>query len=141
MPLANFIQYARKRAQTITWTDDDGNALDLTGATLYGRMENSRTLERKSVTGTLVLSNAPAGVFIWTPSAADVADAGNFMVQFKAIYQSDGKSERSYKTALKVFESFDSPSASPSASASASPSVSPSLSPSASKSPSASASP
>ncbi len=135
MPLANAVQYARKRAQVITWTDEDGNAIDLTGATLRG-IKVAEDGTETSITGTLALVTAASGVFSWTYSEADVATPGDYMAQFVAVY-GDHLPEISYRHSWRVFPSFNfaliSPSISPSAS------VSPSASPSASLSPSASA--
>ena len=44
MALANAVQHARKRAQTITWKDEDDAAIDLTGATITGIIERARIL-------------------------------------------------------------------------------------------------
>lgn len=125
MGLAPALQYARKRSQTITWRDDDNAAIDLTGATLTGIIERGGT--QTAITGTLTVTGASSGVFTWAYSAADVAEAGTFFVQFRAKY-SDSLSEFSYRTRWQVLPSFDfelvsasaSPSASPSPSASAS---------------------
>jgi|SRR3990172_2408288 len=137
MPLAPAVQNARKRAQVITWKDDDDTAIDLTGSTLYGKIRAGDNTVR-SITGTLALTTATSGIFTWTYSVADLATPGAFQVQFMAVYASDDLREKTYLSPWRVFESLD--FTSPSASASASLSPSPSLSPSASKSPSASAS-
>ena len=74
MSLAPAIQYARKRTQTITWKDDDGAAIDLTGATITGIIERAGV--QTAITGTLSLVTAASGIFSWAFSAADVAQAG-----------------------------------------------------------------
>ena len=128
MALAPAVQYARKRLQTITWKDDDGNAIDLTGATITGIIERAGV--QTAITGTFALVTATSGIFSWTFSAADVAQAGTFFVQFRAKYSSDNKSEISYRTQWRVLPAFDfelvSPSISPSGSSSPSASPSPS---------------
>lgn len=123
--LAPAVQHARKRSQTITWKDDDGNAINLTGATITGIIERAGV--QTSITGTLSITSASAGIFTWTYSAADVAQAGSYFVQFRAKY-ADSLSEISYRTQWRVFPSFDWPlvSASTSPSGSSSPSASPS---------------
>lgn len=127
MALANAVQHARKRAQTITWKDEDDAAIDLTGATITGIIERAGV--QTAITGALALVTAASGIFSWTYSAADVAQAGAFFVQFRAKY-SDSLSEISYRTKWTVLPSFDfelvSPSTSPSGSASPSASPSPS---------------
>ncbi len=128
MALPSVVQNARKRTLTITWKDDDGNPIDLTGAVLYAIKWDADNVE-SSITGTLTISNAAAGIFTWATSAADVATAGTYYVQFGAKYPT-GTYEISYRTQWRVFEAFHfafiSPSLSPSASVSPSPSASPS---------------
>lgn len=126
MTLAAAVQYSRKRAQTITWKDDDGNAINLTGATITGIIERAGV--QTAITGTFALVTAASGIFTWTYSAADVAQAGRYFVQFRAKYSSDSLSEISYRTLWHVHPGFDFElvSASTSPSNSASPSASPS---------------
>jgi hypothetical protein len=126
MPLAKAVQYARKRSQTITWKDEDGAAINLTGAVLTGIIERDGV--QTAITGTLALSVAASGIFTWAYSAADVAVPGTFYVWFRAKYASDSLSEISYRTEWKVLPAgnFELVSASVSPSASASPSASPS---------------
>ena len=126
MALAPAVQHARKRLQTITWKDDDGSAIDLTGATITGIIERAGV--QTAMTGTFALVTATSGIFSWTFSAADVAQAGTFFVQFRAKYSSDKLSEISYRTQWRVLPAFDFElvSASVSPSGSNSPSASPS---------------
>ena len=128
MALAPAVQHARKRLQTITWKDDDGSAIDLTGATITGIIERAGV--QTAMTGTFALVTATSGIFSWTFSAADVAQAGTFFVQFRAKYSSDKLSEISYRTQWRVLPAFDFElvSASVSPSGSSSPSASPSQS-------------
>lgn len=86
MALADAVQGARYIAQQITWTDEDGTAVDLTGATLTGRKRHTRTGETAALDGTLTLVNAEAGVFSWAYGETDVAEAGRFSVQFIATF-------------------------------------------------------
>ena len=128
MALAPAVQHSRKRTQTITWKDDDGAAIDLTGATITGIVERAGV--QTAITGTLTLVTAASGIFSWAFSAADVAQAGMFFVQFRAKYTSGSLSEISYRTQWRVLPAFDFElvSASISPSGSASPSASPSAS-------------
>lgn len=85
--LQSAIQGSTFTEQEITWTRDDGLAQDLTASTLTGtiRVIHKPTTER-SITGTLTITDATNGIFTWDYSTADVADCGNFQVQFKADY-------------------------------------------------------
>ena len=88
MSLANAVQGARHTAQTITWTDADGSAIDLTGATITARIRAKRlsTIPFAS-DGVFALVDLGAnGVFTWTYGVGDIANAGLFEVQFKAAY-------------------------------------------------------
>lgn len=120
--LADAVQYARKRAQTITWTDKDGLPINLTNATLRARKADSDGAQT-AVTGALSVTSGAAGQFTWAYSDEDVAEAGDYLVQFSAA-KGDGLLEISYQTRWRVLPSLDfelvSPSLSPSASASAS---------------------
>ena len=121
--LANAVQYARKRTQTITWTDEDGVPVNLTSAALLGIIDRGGV--ESLITGTLTVTGAATGVFTWAYSAADVAEAGTFFVQFYARYSGGSElPEISYRHRWHVAPSFDFPFVSPSVSPSASPSAS-----------------
>lgn len=87
MSLQRALQGARHTGQSITWTQDDGTAQDLTDATITGAIEDEDG-ETTAITGTLTITDASNGVFTWAYSAADVATVGRLMVQFKATYSS-----------------------------------------------------
>lgn len=84
MALANAFEGAIHTAQTITWTDADGNPQDLTGATLSGTLKPDGGSLR-AIAGDLDITDAEAGTFTWTYGAADVV-TGYYRVQFKATY-------------------------------------------------------
>jgi hypothetical protein len=80
------IEGARKRSLTITWKDTDDVAIDLTGATITGKIKNMSTGVTASIDGTLALVTAASGIFSWTFGAVDVGTVGFFKVQFIATY-------------------------------------------------------
>lgn len=86
MALAKAVKGARHTAQTITWKRDDGTAVNLTGATLTGRLKNQATEVTTAIDGTLALVTPASGIFRWTYGANDVGTAGTFEVQFTATY-------------------------------------------------------
>lgn len=86
MGLANAVQGARHTPQRITWTDTDGDAVDLTGATITGRIRDVNTGTTVDVDGDLNVVTAAAGIFDWTYGAVDVAAAGDYNVQFTATF-------------------------------------------------------
>lgn len=88
MALSDAIQGARKTPQRITWTyRNGGGAVDLTDATISGRIKPNSGQER-AVDGTLTLVDPTSGIFDWTYGAEDVGDYGEFQVQFTATYPS-----------------------------------------------------
>src|ERR1044071_7362567 len=96
MALANAIQGAVHTPQAVTWTMDDGVPLNLTGATLTGKI-SSYGGEIRDIVGDLAISNALDGEFTWTYDADDVAFSGVFLVQFTATYGVD-EVERTLQT-------------------------------------------
>lgn len=86
MALANAIKGARRPSQLITWLDGEGDPVNLTGATITGFIQSQQTLATSTITGTLTVSDATAGEFVWEYSADDVANAGKYNVQFVAAF-------------------------------------------------------
>ena len=86
MALADGVVAARHIGQTITWTDEDGTVLDLTGATITGFVRPNHSGTVRAIDGVLVLSDAVNGVFTWAYGANDVSEYGDFEVQFVATY-------------------------------------------------------
>lgn len=86
MALSAAVQNGLRPSQLIVWTDMDGAAVDLSGATLSGRIRSLTTSIVRDVTGGLTVADAAAGTFRWDYSMADVADSGEFEVQFTAAY-------------------------------------------------------
>lgn len=106
MALSEAVQGAIRPAQVVTWTREDGTAENLTGATLTGKVKNWRTGLTRSITGTLVLTDAANGVFTWTYSAADVGTAGRHDVQITASFASGLTPGRNYKSRWMVREAL-----------------------------------
>ena len=100
MALAPAVKGATHTPQRITWSHDDGTAEDLTGATLTGTITDSAGTTR-AIAGALTLTTAASGIFTWTYSAADVATAGTYMVQFVAAF-GDGTKDKTYKSGWTV---------------------------------------
>lgn len=98
MGLANAIQDARHTPQRITWTDTDGDPVDLTGATLTGRIRNVNTGETADIDGDLDVVTAASGIFDWTYGADDVAEAGDYLVQFSATFADTTKDKTLHET-------------------------------------------
>lgn len=84
--LPDRVQGGLRPAQGITWQREDGTAEDLTGATLTGKLRDRSTGTERAIAGTLSVTDGSAGAFRWDFAEADVADAGNFDVQFTAEF-------------------------------------------------------
>ncbi len=105
MALARAVQGAKRPSQLITWSDEDGNAVDLTGAIIAARLRNSGGTTRAS-DGTFTITNAAGGIFRWDYGTADVATADTFAVQFTATFSSAPTPARSLVADWIVLEAI-----------------------------------
>lgn len=105
MALANAVQGSRHTPQRITWTDTDDDPVNLTGATLSGRIRNVNTGDTADMDGDLAIVSAAAGVFDWTYGQDDVAEAGDYNVQFTATF-GDSSKDRTLHHAWTVIAAF-----------------------------------
>ena len=105
MPLSNAVQSARHTPQVITWQDGDGDALNLTSASLSGRVRDLATLTARNIDGTLTIVDGPAGVFQWAYGALDVGTAGALEVQFVATF-GGGLADRTLNEPWRVVEAI-----------------------------------
>lgn len=102
MALAAAVKGARHIGQTITFTDDDGTAVNLTGATLTGVIRSLASGATRAIDGTLALATPASGIFTWSYGAVDVGTVGKFEVQFTATIS--GNTVISYIHNWTVFE-------------------------------------
>lgn len=86
MALPDWVEDARFPTPLFTWYyKGTTTPVNLTNATITGTITSATGVTR-AITGTLTVTDATNGVFRWEMSAADVADSGNFTVQFTATY-------------------------------------------------------
>jgi hypothetical protein len=107
MALSRAIQGSNHTAQSITWKDERGQAVDLTGATITGKKHphnDSSTVV--AIDGTLSVTNATGGIFTWTYGAVDIGTVGSFLVQFIATY-ADTTKEKCFKEQFTVEDALD----------------------------------
>lgn len=73
---------------TITWTDELGTAVNLTGATITGRIKNISTGSAAALTGTIALVTAASGIFSYIPSTTDTTRTPDraYRIQFIATF-------------------------------------------------------
>lgn len=102
MALANAVQGGLRPSQLITWTREDGDAENLTTATLTGTITNRATTVTRAIAGTLAVTDAAAGVFRWDYAAGDVSEAGEFDVQFSAAFGTGQSPARTFVARWKV---------------------------------------
>lgn len=100
--LADAVQGAKRPSQIITWTDKNGTALDLTGATITAKIKNLSSGSTVASDGVFTITDAAAGKFRWAYSTTDVADAGDYSVQFEAAYGSAPTPARTFIASWKV---------------------------------------
>lgn len=86
----------------ITWELDGGGVAQLTGAALSGWLRNRATGARRAIAGQLTVVDGAAGKFRWDLDAADVAEAGEFDVQFRAAFDDGPSPGLSYLGRWKV---------------------------------------
>jgi hypothetical protein len=96
MALAAAIKGGLRPSQIVTWSRDDGDAEQLTGATLTGTITNRATGTTRAIAGTLTVTDGAAGQFRWDYVAGDVSDAGEYDVQFSAAFASGQTPARTF---------------------------------------------
>lgn len=104
MGLAPAIAGATRPSQQITWLDGDSSPVNLTGATITGKIKNKNSGQTRDVTGTLTVTSGSGGVFTWTYDDDDVATAGIYNVQFTASYGEEPSPMRSIIATWHVME-------------------------------------
>jgi len=78
---------ARHDPLVIDWTDAQGNARDLSGATITATIEPIEGGTVRAADGEFALvTDGSDGQFTWTFGEDDVAEAGAFNVQFQATF-------------------------------------------------------
>jgi hypothetical protein len=107
MGLSKAIQGSNHTVQQITWKDERGNAVNLTGATITGKIHpHNDSSSVVAVDGTLSLVTAASGIFSWAYGTVDVGTVGSFVVQFIATY-ADTTKEKCFKEQFTVDDALD----------------------------------
>lgn len=106
MALADAVEAARHTAQQITWTDTDGNAVNLTSSTITGKIRQTSGSTPRSIDGTLALVTAASGIFSWTYGALDVGTPGDVEVQFIATFAGP-VADKTTITTWRIHEALD----------------------------------
>jgi hypothetical protein len=73
-----------------TFTDDSGNALNLTGATLSLIIHNTQTQEDVAGAGTWTITNATSGQATYAWAAADSAEPGIYSLSVRITFSGGG---------------------------------------------------
>lgn len=98
------IQGGKRPSPIITWCDAEGNAEDLTGATITARIFNNTTGTDYTSDGTFTVTDAANGVFRWDYGDTDIGTAGQCDVQFTAAFGSGPTPARTRRTPWRVYE-------------------------------------
>ena len=102
MALPDVVQGAKRPSLQVTWTDENGVALDLSGATITARIQDANTGTSRDADGAFVIVTAASGIFRWDFGTADVATAGTYRVQFNAAFGSSPTPARTFLTRWRV---------------------------------------
>jgi len=98
-PLPDWTAGTTYLTMQVPWTDNNGEAVDLTGATLTGRIKNKTTGAARAIAGTLAQDGAVDNYLNWTMVAGDVT-AGENIVTFTATI--DGKPFSTFQASWHV---------------------------------------
>ena len=86
MPLFPWVVGQTHPIWSLTWKDDSGAVVDLTGATLSLRIRLGGAGQGVAGGGVITVTNASGGLFTYAPVAGDFPQPGQLDVQFKAVY-------------------------------------------------------
>ena len=109
MGLSTAVQGSNRRAQRVTWEDELGNPIDLTGSTVTGKKhphDDASAVVAVDGTLALVAGVADNNEFDWTYGTVDIGTVGVYIVQFFATY-ADTTKEKSLKEEFKVKDALD----------------------------------
>ena len=108
MALSKAVQGRNHTGQEVTWQEETSlDAVDLTNATITAKMRPRLGGDIRAVTGSTVASSpATDGIFIWTYGTVDIADDGEFDVQFFATFP-DTTKEKNFIERFIVKEALD----------------------------------
>lgn len=104
--LAAAVVGAKRPSQVITWTDEDGAPLDLSGATITARIVNTTTGTAADSDGQFVITDGPGGEFRWDYGSQDVATQGMYQVQFTAAFGTAPTPARTIKASWLIHGSI-----------------------------------
>lgn len=85
MAVVKAVQGGRWPPQPLVW-EIGGQPVNLSGASLTGSMLNRGTGTTRAISGQLTLVDAVRGEFVWYYAPEDVAEAGEFDVEFVAEF-------------------------------------------------------
>lgn len=98
-------QGSRYRGFTLTCRDRvSGAAVNLTGATLTGRLLDVSTGQARNIDGTLTGTDLANGVIKWAPGANDVGTVGPHFLQITATI--GGLTLRTFRASFNVEEAI-----------------------------------
>lgn len=100
--LADAVKGGLRPPQLIVWEREDGMAEDLTGAAISGSLRSRETGSVRAIGGALTVTDGAAGRFLWAYAEDDVAEAGDFDVQFNAAFGSGPTPARTFLTRWRV---------------------------------------
>lgn len=100
------IEGALRPTLLITWLDANNIPVNLTGATITGKIFTLYSGETRAIAGALMVTDGAAGVFSWEYNPTDVATPGRYKVQFEAAYGTEPTPAKTVITDWEVKESL-----------------------------------
>lgn len=107
MTLIKLVYGTNHPTYTITWKDEANAVVDLTGATITGRLKNEATGDTYTLTGTFALVTASSGIFSYKPSSTDTTRtvSNKYSIQFTATF-ADSTTEKTFKSTCWIVEAI-----------------------------------
>jgi hypothetical protein len=105
MAFPDWVQGARRPSPLITFYREGSTTPEpLTGATITGTLTRGGTTT--AITGACTVTDGAGGIFRYDPSAADVAVAGAFRIQFTAAFPSGQTPARTFWLDWHIREAY-----------------------------------
>lgn len=102
MALPDAVKGGKRPSPLLTWTDDNGTALDLSDAVITAVILDVTSQVERAADGVFTVTNGPGGVFRWDYGTNDVATKGTFIVQFTATFQANPTPAKTFGMSWRV---------------------------------------
>lgn len=105
--LPTVIQGALRPSLQLVWQRNGSNSVeDLTGATLSGIIRDRYSENLIDIVGSLTLIDGPSGVFRWDFDVLDVANDGDYSVEFMATWTTGRSPAKTFAANWTIVKSY-----------------------------------